>query len=97
MMLFQVDKISLTTNQFHSYYGGSEIIVAGKVTSSNKVQLDEDLGAQVNAWNGAEHKEVLYKPLFTSENNPVRLSSINKITEWMVRGWIGVWMDAWVG
>lgn len=66
----KVDKISLTTNHFHSYYGGSEIIVAGKVSNSNKGQLDGDLGAQVNALNGAEHKEVLYKPLFTSENNP---------------------------
>lgn len=86
--MFQVDKISLTTNHFHSYYGGSEIIVAGKVSVSNMGQLDEDLGAQVNAWNGAEHKEVLYKPFFTSENNPVRLSSINKMTGWMDRGWI---------
>jgi hypothetical protein len=77
---FQVDKVSLTTNHFHSYYGGSEIIVAGKVSSSNKGQRHEDLGAQVNAWNGAEHKEVLYKPHFTSEDNPVRLSSINKMT-----------------
>jgi D-lyxose ketol-isomerase len=85
-MLFQVDKISLTTNHFHSYYGGSEIIVAGKVSSSNEGQLDEDLGAQVDALNGAEHKEVLYKPLFTSENNPVRLSSIYKMTGWMDRG-----------
>jgi D-lyxose ketol-isomerase len=76
LILFQVDKISLTTNHFHSYYGGSEIIVAGKVSSSNKGQLDEDLGAQVNAWNGAEDKEVLYMPLYMSKNNPVRLSSM---------------------
>jgi hypothetical protein len=72
---FQVDKFSLTTNRFHSYYGGSEIIVAGKVTSSNnsnKEQMDEDLGAEVHAWSGAEHKEVLYKPLFISEKSAVR-------------------------
>jgi hypothetical protein len=46
MMLFQVDKISLS---FHSYYGENEIIVAGKVSISNRGQLDEDLGAQVSA------------------------------------------------
>ncbi|GFG33644.1 hypothetical protein Cfor_01525 [Coptotermes formosanus] len=70
----KVDKFSLTTNRFHSYYGGSEIIVAGKVTSSNnsnKEQMDEDLGAEVHAWSGAEHKEVLYKPLFISEKSAV--------------------------
>jgi D-lyxose ketol-isomerase len=77
LMLFQTDKISLTTNHFHSYYGGSEIIVAGKVSSSSKGQLDEDLEAQVNAWNGVEHKEVLYKPLFMSKNGPVRLNSMH--------------------
>jgi hypothetical protein len=81
-----VDKFALTTSQFHSYYGGSEIIVAGKVTSftsSNKGQLDEDLGAEIHAWSGAECKEVSYKPLFTSENNPVRLTTVDKMTEWM--------------
>jgi len=72
-----VDKTSLTTSQFHLYYGGSEIIVAGKV-SSNEVQQNKDLGAQVNAWIGTEHREVLYKPLLTSEKSLVRLTHINK-------------------
>ncbi|PNF17383.1 hypothetical protein B7P43_G02959 [Cryptotermes secundus] len=75
----KVDKVSLTTNHFHSYYGGSEIIVAGKVSSSNKGQQDEDLGAQVYAWNGVEHKDVLYKPLFTSTNNPTERRRDNYI------------------
>ncbi|KAJ4439313.1 hypothetical protein ANN_07435 [Periplaneta americana] len=64
----KIDKDSLTTNQFHSYYGGSEIVVAGKLSGAED---DEDLGAEVNAWSGGEHKEVLYKPLCTSEKNQV--------------------------
>jgi D-lyxose ketol-isomerase len=67
-----VDKISLTTNLFHSYYGGSEIIVAGKVSSSKKDQVNEDLGAHVNAWSGAEHNEVSYKPLCITKTGLVR-------------------------
>ncbi|XP_021926136.1 inter-alpha-trypsin inhibitor heavy chain H3-like isoform X2 [Zootermopsis nevadensis] len=65
----KVDKISLTTNWFHSYYGGSEIIVAGKVSSSNKDQVYEDLGAHVNAWSGTEHREVSYKPFCISKSS----------------------------
>ncbi|XP_069702837.1 inter-alpha-trypsin inhibitor heavy chain H3-like [Periplaneta americana] len=65
----KIDKDSLTTNQFHSYYGGSEIVVAGKLSGAE--DDDEDLGAEVNAWSGGEHKEVLYKPLCTSEKNQI--------------------------
>jgi hypothetical protein len=93
LILFQVDKISLTSNHFHSYYGGSEIIVAGRVSSSNKSQLNEYLGAQIYAWNGALHREVLYNPIIMSKNSPVRLNSMNKMTWWMDRGWIDEWLD----
>lgn len=94
---FQVDKISLTTNWFHSYYGGSEIIVAGKVSSSNKDQVYEDLGAHVNAWSGTEHKEVSYKPFCISKSSLVRLSYINKMIEWWwMCGYMSESLDRWV-
>jgi hypothetical protein len=81
--------MSLTTNQFHSYYGGSEIIVAGKVSNSNKDQVHEDLVAHVNAWSAAEHKEVSYKPLCVSKSSLVRLSYINRMATY-VDGCVGI-------
>ena len=71
-MHFQIDKLSLTTNQFHSYYGGSEIIVAGKLKNPNEdITNIEDLGAQVEAWSGAEHKDISYIPEYSSDKSEV--------------------------
>lgn len=69
--------------------------MAGKVNSSNKDQVYEDLGAQVNAWSGAEHKEVSYKPLCISKSSLVRLSYISKMTGWM-DGCVSIWVSYWV-
>jgi hypothetical protein len=43
--------------------------VVGKLSISNKGEMDEDLGPQVDAWNGAVYEEVLCMPILTSENN----------------------------
>ncbi|XP_068085531.1 inter-alpha-trypsin inhibitor heavy chain H3 [Anabrus simplex] len=42
---------SLTTNHIHSYYDGSEVVVAGQVEEG-----EDDLEAEVSGWHGADHQ-----------------------------------------
>lgn len=69
MYFFQIDNSSVTKHNFHSYYKGSEVIVAGKVTQGSDDETN--LLKAATAWTGNSNQPQLLGSVLTKKKHKV--------------------------